>query len=364
MLVVFAATTLPSAVSQAPGRPVDMAALPDAPVSQGSQNESLSSTGSPVTATISGRVVDANGRPVEGARISVTLTRTADEPFVASEADGTFILKGLPQGKVVLTVAAPGLQSFVSVDVLLSAGEAKVLPDVVLSVAGTTQEVTVTATQVEIAQAQVKQEEKQRVLGIVPNFYSSYIWDAAPLDTRQKFDLALHSILDPVNLLATGAIAGGNQITGRFAGYGPGAKGYAKRYGSAFADDAITRVIVGAALPTLLHQDPRYFYKGTGSKPSRILYAITRSVITRGDNGRAQPNYSRVLGGFAGGAISNAYHPAGDRGVGLTISNGFIEIGGNAADNLLREFLFRRFTSKVPDYATGQAKPSRPAPTR
>ncbi len=312
------------------------------------------STPAPATSGLSGTVADANGQSLEGARVSLAPRDASGERVVFSERDGTFAFSNLPTGTFMLTVTAPGLQVFVSPDVQLRAGVIRALPRIVLAVAGTTEQVTVTASQVEIAQEQIKEEEKQRLFGVIPNFYSSYIWNAAPLDTRQKFNLAFHSILDPVNFIATGGIAGGNQITGRFSGYGPGAEGYAKRYGAAFADNAISRIIGSAALPALLRQDPRYFYKGTGSTSSRALYAVTRAVITRGDNGKAQPNYSRILGSFAAGAIANAYHPAADRGVGLTVSNGFIDIGGTAADGLLREFVFRHLTPKVPDYATGE----------
>jgi hypothetical protein len=120
------------------------------------------------------------------------------------------------------------------------------------------------------------------------------------------------------------------------------------------ADEALSRMIGSAILPSLLHQDPRYFYRGSGSKKSRAFYAISSAVICRGDNGRLQPNYSYVLGSFAAGGISNLYHPASDRGVGLTIGNGFLNVAAHALDNLGREFVFRKLTPKVPDYAQGK----------
>jgi hypothetical protein len=144
------------------------------------------------------------------------------------------------------------------------------------------------------------------------------------------------------------AVAGIQQQQGSFSGYGPGAQGFAKRYGAAFAGDATDTLIGSAILPALLKQDPRYFYKGTGSKRSRFLYAIANSVICKGDNGRWQPNYSAVLGGLASGGIANLYYPAKDRnGVGLTFENALLGTVGTAATNVLQEFLIRKLTPRA-----------------
>ncbi len=110
-----------------------------------------------------------------------------------------------------------------------------------------------------------------------------------------------------------------------------------------------TSTLIGSAiLPSLLKQDPRYFYKGTGSKRSRLLYAIANSVICKGDNGHWQANYSGILGGLASGGISNLYYPAKDRDAGLTFQNFAIGLGATAAANILQEFVIRRFTSNAP----------------
>ena len=327
--------------------------LPDAPDYRSAEALTGQANQSQGAASISGIVLDANGQPLEGARIS--LGRTGDEErSTFSDANGRFSFGSLPAGTFRLTVTSSGMQTFVSADIALQEAEKRRLPQIALGIAGTTQEVRVTVTQVEIAQEEVKEAEKQRAFGVLPNFYSSYVWNAAPLDPRQKFDLAFHSILDPVSLVANGAVAGAEQATDTFPGYGQGAQGYAKRYGATFADDAIARLLGSAVLPSLLHQDPRYFYKGTGSVRSRIRYAVTRAVVTRGDDGRDRPNYSSIGGSFAAGAISNAYHPSGDRGVGLTLGNGLIDTAGHAADNLIREFVLRRVTPNVPAYKNGQ----------
>jgi len=212
-------------------------------------------------------------------------------------------------------------------------------------------EVRVELSPVELAQEQMKDEEKQRVLGFIPNFYVTYVPNAAPLNTRQKFELAWKSTIDPVTFGITGAVAGYQQANNQFSGYGQGAQGYAKRYGASYADVVTSTFIGGAILPSLFKQDPRYFYKGTGSVRSRVLYAIANSVICKGDNGHWQANYSAILGSLAAGGISNLYYPAGDRGAGLTFENTGIGIGGTAAANLLQEFVLRKLSTHVPNNA-------------
>lgn len=180
---------------------------------------------------------------------------------------------------------------------------------------------------------------------LYPNFYVSYQQDALPLRPKQKFELAWKSSIDPVTLAATGAVAGIQQAQNEFSGYGQGARGYAKRYGASYGDAVIGTVIGGAILPSLLKQDPRYFYKGTGSTRSRILYALANAVICKGDNGHWQFDYSGILGALAAGGISNLYYPASSRnGAGLTFENTLIGIGGSGVANLFQEFLIRKLT--------------------
>jgi hypothetical protein len=142
-------------------------------------------------------------------------------------------------------------------------------------------------------------------------------------------------------------VAGVNQASDRFSGYGQGAQGYAKRYGASYANFTSGLFIGGAVLPSLLKQDPRYFYKGTGTTRSRLLYAISRTVITKGDNQRWQPNYSSVLGDLAAGGLSNLYIPERDHhGAKLTFQNAGIAMGTSALINVLQEFVLRKITSK------------------
>jgi hypothetical protein len=310
--------------------------------------------GQQILGTISGTVLDVNGGVVPGAQVTLLALDHASSRVVLSDDQGHFSFSELASGKFTITVTSTGLETYSSSAIVLYPGEQLIVPEFRLPMAATTTNVQVVVTQTELATEQLKAQEQQRVLGVFPNFYSSYIWDAAPLSSGQKYQLALRSIADPFAFVGTGIFAAAEQWQNTFPGYGQGAQGYAKRYGAAYADEALSRMIGSAILPSLLHQDPRYFYRGSGSKKSRALYAISAAVICRGDNGRMQPNYSYVAGAFAAGGISNLYHPASDRGAGLTIGNGFLNVGAHAVDNLVREFLLRKLTPKVPAYAQGK----------
>jgi hypothetical protein len=312
---------------------------------------------------ISGRIVDQTGVAIVGARVRFA----GEDPAPGQEAltgdDGQFAFANSARGSFRLTVTAAGFatQEFSG---QLGPTQDFTVPQMVLTVASVTTEVRVVPpSQLEIAQEQIREEEKQRTLGIIPNFYVTYIPDAAPLAPRQKFQLAWKSMVDPVTFGLTGVIAGLQQAQNDFSGYGQGAAGYARRYGAAYGDTVTGTLIGGAILPSLLKQDPRYFYKGTGSKRSRLLYAIATSVICKGDNGHWQANYSAIIGGLAAGGISNLYYPAKDReGAELTFENALIGIGASAAANVLQEFVIRKFTSNTPknDPGNSSAKPSGP----
>jgi hypothetical protein len=310
-----------------------------------------------LSGSISGTIVDRSGAVVAGARVKLTSEDQTASQEVLSGDDGRFSLSNVPPGPFRLTVMSEGFETQTSSGVLCS-GETCVVPQIVLTVATATSEVRVVPSQVEVAEDQIKVEEKQRVLGVIPNFYVTYVHDAVPLTSRQKFELAWKSTVDPVNLAVTGAIAGIQQVQNDFSGYGQGAQGYAKRLGASYGNFVAGTYIGGAILPSLLKQDPRYFYKGTGSKRSRALYAIANSVICKGDNGRWQANYSSILGSLAAGGISNLYYPAKNRdGVQLTFENALIGIGASAAVNLLQEFVMRRLTPSV-------SNPSNPDPPK
>lgn len=340
-LLLFA---MPSSASAQSGQ------VPGAIAPQGSQ-PTTAATDSPTaqqpdqqsSATLSGTVVDQTGAAVAGAQVTLTREDQSPKREVTSGDDGQFSFDNLASGPFHLTIAAPGFAAQTSSGVL-QPGEASIVPTITLILAATTTQVRVGLTPTEIAEVQIQAEEAQRVLGFIPNFYVSYVPDAVPLSSKQKFQLAGRSLFDPVSIGVTAAFAGMEQEANVFSGYGPGPEGYAKRFGAAYADRATSTFIGSAVLPSLLKQDPRYFYKGTGTTRSRLLYAIKNAVICKGDNGRWQPNYSYIVGDFASSGLSNLYYPAQDRGVGLTFANAFIGIGGTAAANILQEFLIRKLT--------------------
>ena len=326
-------------------------ALPDAPGRETSPEQAPEPQN---TASISGTVLDIGERLVPGARVTLTTEGRSGEQVIVSDGEGHFVFDGLPAGTFRFTITSPGLETFVSSDIQLRAGEKHEVPEIALPVGAATESVQVVVTQDELAEEQVKAEVKQRVFGVFPNFYTSFIWNAAPLKPRQKFELALRSATDPVTFGLIGVVAGAEQWRNRFPGYGDGAEGFGKRYGAAYADAVVGRMIGSAILPSLLHQDPRYFYKGSGSVRSRALYAMSASFICKRDGGGWEPNYSHILGTFASGGIANLYHPSDDRGAGLTVSTAAIGLVGGSAVNLIREFLLRGVTSHVPDYEQGE----------
>src|ERR1700730_1121981 len=304
--------------------------------------------------SVSGKIVDPSGVAVARGQGKLTgQGETAAQEVIAGE-DGQFFFANVTPGNFHVSITAAGFaaQEFSG---NLRNGESHALPPITLTIAAVLTEVhVVPGSQVEVAQQQVKAQEQQRALGLIPNFYVSYVHDAAPLTSKQKFELAAKTLVDPVHFGVIGIIAGVQQTENNYSDLGQGAQGYAKRYGAAYASDATYTLIGSALLPVMLKQDPRYFYKGTGSKGSRMLYAIASAVICKGDNGRWQPNYSSVLGSLAAGGISKYYSPAKDRnGLGLTFENAFIGIAATAATNVLQEFLIRKLTPKVSNREPG-----------
>ncbi len=320
-----------------------------APGGEGSTSASAPASAPPAAtgAAIHGIVKGDDGTVYQGVR--VTLVETGANPLPppaaqVTDANGAFDFTSLPAGPFRLTLSSRGFLTR-SVSGVLQPGENYDAQTIVLPLAAASSEVRVTASRVEIAEAQLNLEEKQRVLGVFPNFYVTYDPDAAPLTARQKFQLAWRSSIDPVTWVLVGVSAGAEQADNTFAGYGQGAQGFAKRYGAGYADTFNATMLGGAILPSLLKQDPRYFVKGTGSVGSRIWYALETTVICKGDNGRWQPAYASILGGLAAAGISNIYYPASDRtGLELTFENAGIGLALGGAENLLQEFLIRKLT--------------------
>jgi Carboxypeptidase regulatory-like domain len=298
-------------------------------------------------ASISGKIVDQSGTCIAGAVIKLTREGQSSGLEVTSDEDGLFAFSNVAPGSFQLTISSPDLasQEFAG---SVESGEAYVTPVIMLVISTQVTEVHVEGlTPEELADVQIKEEEKQRVFGVIPNFYVSYEPNAAPLTAKHKFGLAWKSASDPITLVGVGFLAGLGQAADRWGAYGQGAQGYAKRYGASYADVFAATFIGGAVMPSVLKQDPRYFYKGSGSKRSRILYAVASSVICKGDNGRWQPNYSNVIGSFAGAGLQAAYLPANDRrGSGFVLSSALIRLGETSLAGVLQEFVFSKFTKR------------------
>jgi hypothetical protein len=304
---------------------------------------------------ISGTILDQSGAVSAGAEVRLTDETQTVRQEIESGTNGQFLFANVSPGAFRLTVTSPGFatREFVAA---LRPGEAFLVPPIILAVARTVTEVHVKVsplTPAQVADIQIREQEKQRVFGLIPNFYVSYDRDAVPLNPRQKFRLAWKTTADPMTVVGVAAVAGVEQATNTFDGYGQGAQGYFKRLGASYTDVVTGTFIGSAVLPSLLKQDPRYFYKGTGSTGSRVLYALASPVICKGDNMRWQPNYSNVAGAFASAGISYLYYPSSDRnGAGLLVQRSLIRLGEVAFEGVLQEFVVRRFTPHLRNRAS------------
>ncbi len=307
--------------------------------------QNLVSAPEPRAATLAGVVTDTDDAFIPGATVTIDGPTGGDHLETITAGDGSFALNNLrPAVSYHLLIAERGFASWSSPAIVLQPGQQLDLTSIKLIVS--TVETSVTAVQPEeLAREQVKNEEQQRVFGIVPNFYVSYDEQFVPLTTRLKYQLAFRSATDIVSITGAGFLAGINQASASKPNYVQGAKGYGQRFGAAYSGAVTDIFIGGAVLPSLLHQDPRYFYQGTGTKKSRALHAISAPFIAKGDNGRWQFNYSSIGGDLAAGAIANAYYPNGDRGVGLVFSSLALSTGGRITNALAQEFILRRVTS-------------------
>jgi hypothetical protein len=296
--------------------------------------------------SIDGTVVDTTGGSVAKAAVQLSLDDRGPERATESADNGGFSFSNVDPGTFHLTFSAPGFAAK-TLSGELHAGETLTFAKTPLMLEIRTNEVNVTVTTFEVAEAQIKAEEKQKVLGIFPNNLAIYDPNPAPLNAKQKFELTSKTILDPTSFILNGIFAGVGQAQNTNKGFGQGGQGYAKRYGAGLADFVTTELLVHAAMPTVFKQDPRYIYKGTGSKQSRALYAISRSVLCRGDDKKTQFCYSRVFGTFGAGEITNLYYPSSDRDKqGAVLENAAFGLAGEALSNLVREFVAPKLSRK------------------
>lgn len=190
--------------------------------------------------------------------------------------------------------------------------------------------------------SQTKEEtsavNNKRIFGIIPN-YRTYEFPKhyQPISTKQKFTIAWQDASDRGTIVLALVFAGESQLNKSEPSFGQGVKGYAQYFGTGYGDLVIGDYMTEAIFPSLLHQDPRYFRKGTGGGWSRLGYAVGQIFITHGDNGKTQVNFSELLGNSTAVAISNAYYPA-NRDVSDAVSKLGTQLGLDMASNVLKEF--------------------------
>lgn len=205
------------------------------------------------------------------------------------------------------------------------------------------------------AEEEVKEQEHQRIGGIVPTFNMTYHSDAVPLSPAEKFQLEFRAAIDPYTFSIAAIVAGIGEAEKSNSGFGWGPKGYGKRVAAAYADNVIGNTLGNAVLPSILHQDPRYYRLGHGTIRHRLLYALSTTVICKHDGtGKWEPNYSNIGGNILGGEISNLYYPDNSKSnFGQTIGNGMTVTAEGAFGSTLEEFwpdISRRFFHKDPTH--------------
>jgi len=297
------------------------------------------------TGSILGTVVDSTDDPVPDATV-VLQGSGSDRLTVVTKDDGSFAFPNVTSGIAhQVTITADGFAEWSS-PVTVEPGQEKTITDIKLRILTVQRAVTVSYSSKEVAARQLKAEEQQRVLAFIPNIYVTYEPHPEPLTTGMKFHLAFKSLTSPVFFARTAAWAGVQQAVDTPGQWPQGAKGYGRRLGAGFADATTEGLIGNAILPSLLHQDPRYFYQGNGTKKSRALHAVLAPFICKGDNGKTQPNYSTWGGSLISSSISLAYYPSTDRNAQQVFKNFGIGLGLHVAGGLLQEFILDKFTSK------------------
>ena len=310
-----------------------------APVSAQSTEVAHTKTGS-----ILGTVVDTNNDPVPDAAVLLQAP-TSESQNVITKDDGAFAFEDVTPGIAYqITVTAEGLAEWNST-VTIEPGQNKTLTDVKLRIAAVQRSVTVGYSSKEVATQQFKAEEQQRVLRFIPNTYVTYEPHPEPLTTKMKFHLAYKSLTDPTFFVLEAAWAGIQQ-SANTPDWPRNAKGYGERFGANLAGGATEGLFANAILPSLLHQDPRYFYQGSGTKGSRAWHAFLAPFVCKGDNGRSQPNYSQIGGLLISGAIANTYYPSSNQGPGLVFRNFGTNMGIHIALGLAQEFILGKFTTR------------------
>jgi hypothetical protein len=326
------------------------AELPEAP-RPASETATASRPGaSPVhsaTATVIGTILDINGSLVPGATVVLNGAASGDRREVMADDSAGFKFDSVKSGiPYEVTVQVNGFSAWKSPTIVLEPSQFMILDDIHLKMEGESTSVTVYGSTEEIAVEQVHLAEQQRVLGIIPNFYVVYdAANAVPLTAKLKFKLAMKVATDPITIIGVGFMSGVDQASDR-PGYVQGWKGYGQRFGANAASGLSDILLGGAILPSLLHQDPRYFYQGSGGTASRLRHAMASPFICRGDNGHRQINFSTIGGDLGTTALSMTYFPESDRGGGMAFTTFGITTAERVFAAIAQEFILPRFTHR------------------
>lgn len=301
------------------------------------------------TATnITGAVVDVTGTGVAGAHAALTRSDGTDIETSTSDEAGTFSFSGILPGSYLVTVDAVGFAPFTTKPFTVG-GQARMyaVPRIVLDIGALSASIVVRPIEM-VAAEQIKAQEQQRLLGVVPNFYVSYIPDAAPLTSKQKLSLAMRETFDWTAFVGATISAGTGQAANTHSGFGDGGSAYAKRWVTGFVDDRTGDFLTHYLFASLFHEDPRYFYQGNGTTRSRMVHALSSAFVARSDSGKPMPNYAYVFGNISAASLSNTYYPTAARGTNLLLTNLAVGLAGRAAKNLIQEFAGKRLTKNVP----------------
>ena len=188
------------------------------------------------------------------------------------------------------------------------------------------------------AQEQAPEQESKRILWIVPNYRTSpSLTNYEPLTNREKLKVASEDSFDRGTVALAAVFGAQAQLGSANKSFGQGTAGFARYFGSAYGDFVIGNYMTEGVFPILLHQDPRYFRRGTGSGWSRLGYAMGQIFWTHNDSGRSQFNYSEIVGNSVASAISMSYY-ADNRTASDGISKLGVQIGIDMAANVLKEF--------------------------
>jgi hypothetical protein len=301
------------------------------------------------TYSIEGSVKDSSGAPVYGAVVMVE-GANGERHTTVTDASGIFRVTSLTPRNYSIKISAAGFSEWNAENVPASVTPESKSIEAVLSVATEVTSVTVAPAPEEVAAEQLQQEVKQRALGVIPNYYVTFEEHPAPLSSHQKLHLGLKTILDPATFAAAGITAAIQQEKNSYYQYGQGVAGFSKRFGAAYATAAQNILVTSVAADSLLHQDPRYFYSGRGTKAHRAWYAVESAFRAKGDNGKWQPPYAGLIGLVASAELSQAYYPGERTQYSLLGRSLMFHFAGLVALNLGEEFLLKKVTSHTPEH--------------